>query len=114
MRELIALIAFCIFPVFLFAHSPREVTLKYEKDNEREILKIHIDHSVRNVERHYVESVTININDEEFRVLEFTSQNSSDSHDIKVDLPGLKEGDIVEVRADCSRIGSRSGELKIK
>ncbi len=114
MIKSILLAVFFTLPVFLFAHSPSSINLKYEKENDKEILKIDISHSVRNVERHYIESITIKVNGDEVEVLEYSKQKTESDHNVTVEMPGLQKGDVVEVEANCSRIGSRSAELKIE
>ncbi len=113
-NKLIALITFLAIPVFLFAHAPSDITIKHKTENDKHILEITVDHSVRNVERHYIETITISLNGEEYKVLEYTSQSSDDYHEAKAEISELKQGDIVEVSADCSRLGSRTRVLEIE
>ncbi len=106
------LIVFLTLPLFLFAHAPRDISLNYEKENE--ILEINVNHSVRSADRHYIEYIIITINGNEYEVLEFDSQTSENSHDVKTKIPDLSNGDIIKVKAECSRIGSDTKELTIE
>ncbi|MFO7873743.1 MAG: hypothetical protein R6U62_04605 [Bacteroidales bacterium] len=108
------LIVTLALPVCLFAHSPGDITLSYEKDEDREVLIISVAHSVRNVERHYVESISISVNDEELEVLTFSNQDTDDYQDVEYEVPGLSQGDAVEIKASCNRIGSATEEFVIE
>ncbi len=110
--KLVFLIVFLAIPLFLFAHSPSEISLQYEK--EKETLEVKVNHSVRNADRHYIENIIITINDNEYEVLEYDSQTSENSHDVKTKIPDLSPGDIIKVKAECSRIGSDTKELTIE
>ncbi len=113
MKKLFFVALLCL-PVMLNAHPPGDIKLGYDKDEDGTyVLSINIEHSVRNVDRHYIESITVSINDEVYEELEYSSQQSSDSHNIKLALPsGISEGDIIKVDAVCSRIGSDSAEFE--
>ncbi len=108
------LLVILAFPVCLFAHSPDEITLSHEKDEDREFLKISVFHSVRNVERHYVESITISVNDEELEVLTFSNQETDEFQDVEYEVTDLSPGDVVKIEASCNRIGSASEEFIIE
>jgi len=116
MKSLVLTILLVIlaFPVCLFAHSPDSITLSHEKDEDREFLKITVSHDVRNVERHYVESITITVNDEELEELTFSYQETDEFHSIEYEVSGLNPGDVVKIEASCSRIGSASEEFTIE
>ena len=110
-QKIIASVIIAMLPLALFAHAPKKVLLDYDKDTGK--LSIETPHSVKNVEDHFIESIVISVNGTEKETVEYTAQSSLESHDVVVELPGLKAGDQVSVKAICNKVGSKTGKLKI-
>ncbi len=112
MKKTVFIGLFILSVMFGFAHAPRTVNLEYDKS--KETLQIEVVHQVRNVERHYVEEITISVNGEKKHLADFEKQSDPDKEVYSYKIGKLSSGDVVEVNASCSRLGSRSAELKMK
>ena len=111
-QKIIASLIIAMLPIALFAHAPKKVNLDYDKDTGK--LSITMLHSVKNVGDHFIESMVISVNGTEKESLEYTEQSSLESHNVVVELPGLKAGDQVSVKATCNKVGSKTGKLEIE
>ena len=101
-----------LMSAIVFAHSPSSVNLKYNKSDN--ILKIEAEHSVRNVNNHYIDEITIHVNDKEKDVITFEKQSESKKETYNYNIGKLKEGDKIKVDVSCSRFGSRTSEIIVK
>lgn len=101
-----------ILPVFLFAHAPKKVNLSYNKDSKK--LSMVIDHPVGNVSNHYISEIKIMVDGKEVKTIKPTSQSSLKAETMDVEIPEIKTGSKVEVKATCSKVGSKSGKLTVK
>jgi hypothetical protein len=111
-QKFILLIIVAMLPMAVFAHAPKKVNLSY--DSESGILSISVTHPVKDVEDHLIDPIVIMVNDVEVKKLNYKSQSSLENHEIEVELPDLKPGDIVKVKAVCNKLGSKTGKLEIK
>jgi len=107
-----AVLLLLIVPFILMAHPPKKVNLKYDK--ETKILSICLPHAVKDINKHYIDKITISVNGEEFKVLEYKAQTSEASHKVEIKLPDLKKGDKVKVEAKCNKMGKKSSTIVIK
>lgn len=99
-----------IFPLSASAHSPSDVQLSYLE--QEQTLQVTITHNSYLPNSHYVKRVEIRKNSEKPLVQEYTNQPDRTTFVYRYKLP-LKEGDRVEVIANCSLYGSRSARLVI-
>lgn len=109
--KLVTVLLLVFIPFVLLAHPPKKVNVKYEKESKT--LIISMPHSVKDVTKHYIKSITISVNGNEIKVLEYKSQSSEASHDVEIELPELKKGDKVKVKAKCNKIGAKTTTIKI-
>lgn len=112
MNKLVLLIIMALLPMAVFAHAPKKVILSYDKESGN--LIVSAPHSVKDVEDHFIESIAVKVNGEEVLKLEYTSQSSKESHEVKIEMPDLKSGDELEVRAACNKMGAKTGKLTIE
>jgi hypothetical protein len=92
------------------ADAPEKINLSYQDGK----LKIEAIHKVKDVTKHYIEKITIAVNGKEAKTLKLNKQSSNAEELQAIDLPGLKNGDKVEVVARCSEFGKKSAKLVIK
>lgn len=111
-QKYLVLFLVAMLPMVLFAHPPKKVNLKYDK--EKGILSVDAVHHVKDVNDHYVITLAVTVNGEAIETLEYTSQTSPQSQDKEIQLPDLKPGDEVSVKATCNKWGSKTGTLEIK
>ena len=111
-QRILTTLLIVMLPIALFAHAPKKVNLSY--NNEAGILSASILHPVKNVEDHFIVRMIVTVNDKEVETLEYTVQSSLESHEVEINLPGLKSGDVVSVKATCNKVGSKTRKLEIK
>lgn len=111
-QKIIMLLLGVLLPVALFAHAPKKVNLKYDKESG--ILSVDAVHPVKDVNDHYIITLEVSVNGESLDTLEYTSQTTLESQDKEIKLPDLKSGDEVSVKATCNKFGSKTGKLEIK
>ncbi len=92
------------------AHPASEMSLSYDKNTN--ILEVKITHQVSDAESHYIDNVTISINDEKYETYEYFSQPTSSSFTYNYNL-SLSEGDKVEVYTHCNLGGDLTEELTV-
>jgi len=109
-RRIIAVLlsAFFCLAITALSHPPVEVTVKY-RPKEKQIITI-VVHRVNNVKTHYIKSLTFMVNGETIGVKEYKEQPDKEGFECKWKLDReLKNGDKIEVRADCNKKGSITG-----
>lgn len=103
---LTAFTALLFIPAKSFAHAPQKVMITY--DPATRILNVTVSHD-RFSEGHYIEKIEIKKNGSATVTQGYKSQPSeSFSYMYKMDAVN---GDVLEVKATCSRFGSKSEKL---
>lgn len=92
------------------AHSPSEMELDYDKDDE--ILKVLIKHSVSDNESHFIQNIKVEVNGQEKISKDYASQPDKTEFTYAYDLTA-KGGDEITVTADCNQGGDLSETLTI-
>lgn len=95
-----------------YAHAPRSVDITYDK--EKEVLTVEMEHRVRDVSNHYIDVITVFVNDKEAKKKTLEQQSDDNKEKQTFQMDGLKAGDIVRVHASCNRVGSRSSTITIE
>jgi hypothetical protein len=100
-----------LIPVIILAHPPSKVIVTYDQNSK----KIHIvaDHNVKDPTNHFVITLDIKVDGKEVNTLHFTSQTDKLTQVADYDMPDLKAGQEVEVKATCCKMGSKTGKVKI-
>ena len=112
MKKFLFLIVAVTFTVTFAAKAdaPKELKLNYQDGK----LKIEAIHNVKDVTKHYIEKITIAVNGTDVKTIKLKNQSSNAEELQVVDLPGLKNGDQIEVIARCSEFGKKSAKLVVK
>jgi flagellar basal body-associated protein FliL len=110
------LIASSLFIIFyvtenVSAHPPSKMWLEYDTGSEK--LIVYIDHESEDPNTHYIETVTVSVNDVEvlnktYATQELDSEKSVVMYSYTV---AASEGDLIYVTAECSVDGSLSEKL---
>ncbi|MEN6466166.1 MAG: hypothetical protein ABFD62_13375 [Syntrophaceae bacterium] len=101
-------VIFLLYPGAAFANSPKEVKLSY--DASTQMLRADITHSPISGS-HYVEKVEVRKNGQVAAVQEYKGQSGETfTYTARV---AAAPGDVIEVKATCSRFGSKTEKLKI-
>ena len=105
---LAAVAFFTLYPATAGAHGPKEVKLAYDIGSKTlEATITHTPHS----ESHYINKVEIKKNGEVVTLQEYTSQiGDTFAYSYKVEAVA---GDVIELKASCSRFGSRTEKLTV-
>ena len=99
---------FTLYPATASAHGPKEVKLAY--DVVSKTMQATITHTNFSAS-HYIEKVRIKKNGEVVTLQEYTSQTGDTfTYSYKVEAVA---GDILEVKASCSRFGSGTESLTV-
>lgn len=89
-----------------FAHGPKDIKLEY--DDSSQTLQATVTHSPFSP-GHYVEKVEVKKNGQAAAVQEFKAQ-SSETFTCAAKIP-VQPGDVLEVKAYCSRFGSKTAKI---
>jgi len=100
-----------VFFLGSFAHAPSSVKISYDKSEK--VLKIEAIHKVKNVESHYINIITIWVNDVEKESFQPSKQTNSEKHVLDYPIT-LNKGDVVKVMANCNKMGRRTASITIK
>jgi desulfoferrodoxin (superoxide reductase-like protein) len=87
------------------AHPPKEVTAKF--DLESNILSVEVVHPVGGDPVHFIESITVSLNDKEIIVQQISKQ-LGDSQTFVYFIPEVEEGDEIAIVAVCNIFGDKS------
>ncbi len=100
------------FPVIaqVQGHGPSSMSLSY--DLETNMLNISISHSVSNPDTHYIESITIFINDVEETTKTYTSQDSTTGGEYQIEIEA-SIGDKIKATATCNQGGLITREITV-
>jgi uncharacterized protein (UPF0333 family) len=105
---LAALVMVAFYPAMASAHGPKEVKLGY--DAAAKALQVTITHTNFKAD-HYISKVEVTKNGKALMSQEYTSQPAETfSYSYKVDAV---VGDVLEVKASCSKFGSKTEKLKV-
>jgi hypothetical protein len=106
---ILAAVAFLtLSPATASANAPKEVKLTY--DVASKTLQATITHTPHS-ESHYIQKVEIKKNGEVVTLQEYTSQpGDTFTYSYKVEAVA---GDVIELKASCSRFGSRTAKLTV-
>jgi len=95
---------------FVFAHPPTSIDLICDK--EENLINIEINHVARNIRKHYIRKVYVQINDAEPIKITYTKQEKVSG--FNVELPTeLESGDSVKVKTICSEAGRKEETFTI-
>lgn len=98
------------FPALAGAHSPKEVALSY--DQAKKTLEVRITHGVDDPMKHFIDQVEIRKDGKTISKVEYKSQPGEATflYSYPVDVA---PGDVLEVKASCSRFGSKTEKLTV-
>jgi len=113
-RTIKALAAFMLLVMLTMpatAHSPSQVSLVYDSQNQS--LSVTTTHQVSNPSSHYVFKIVVQKNGEQVLTKEYKSQPTSSTFTYDYPINATK-GDVLKATAFCSIAGSRSGEITVE
>jgi hypothetical protein len=108
---MLALLMPLTIPVSAAANAPSEVQLSY--DTGKGMLEVRITHPSKSPERHYIEKVVIIKNGSPVSEAAYKNQpeQATFAYSYQVDAA---PGDVLEAKATCSILGSKTGKLTVR
>ncbi len=108
-KLLIALMVLFLVPFIVKADPPKKVTLSYSEGK----LKIEALHPTKDSTSHYINQLDIKVDGKEVKVVKIDFQSSAKEEVYEIEIPEIKPGCEVEVKAHCNKFGAKSGSIKI-
>jgi len=106
------LFAFMLLIMGVAAHPPQKIELKF--DIKTQELNAKIDHSVRDINEHFINKISIKINGTEVLSKDYENQKDLKSDVYHFTLENVKAGDEIELTASCNKWGKKSKKLIVK
>lgn len=100
-----------LFPALMLGHSPKKVSASYNEKTKK--ITIEAIHPVKDVKKHYIESIVIFQGDKEIKTINLTEQSEKAKEVYEIELPGIGKGSEVTITAKCSVMGSKKVSLKL-
>ena len=95
----------------VFAHPPKKANASWDKATET--LTVTADHSVNDVAKHYILTLTVFEGNKQLLLKQYDKQSSPTVFSDSVILKGLKSGSVVRVQLVCNIMGSTETEITI-
>ena len=108
---MVLVVGFIAWTTGALAHPPSEIMISH--DPEAEELMIEVTHSSGNPDDHYIERVEISINGD-LAIVEVPAVENDPMLTVDVFDLELEDGDLVSVKAFCSRAGDLAREIMIE
>lgn len=112
MKKLILLTFLVIvLPKFTYAHPPNDIIAEFDTTNK--ILKITVEHPVRDAQKHYINKIEIELNGS--KIIEQKSKQQTDNTMQKYlyILPEAKRDDSISIEAYCNISGKKKMVIQI-
>lgn len=113
MKKIILLLnSFLVFNIFLFAHPPSEINIEFNLKNKE--VKVIINHNVKNTTDHYIERITLLLNDKKI-IEQISSVQIDNARQIYIYIiPELKHKDKITISAKCNKFGTLKKDFVVK
>ncbi|MGB3341415.1 MAG: hypothetical protein WBB37_08040 [bacterium] len=95
-----------------YGHPPTEVKVTFNQ--ETTTLMVSVSHVVGKIDKHYIEKIVVELNDEEIITQKFSTQNSGAKQEVSYIIPGAQVGDTFSVTAYCNISGKKTETLLIE
>jgi len=102
-KILLACPVFVLLAGIASAHPPSDIVLA--SDVKTGEIKIFMPHKVKDAAQHFIYAIEVKVNGKKALRQDASTQTSADSQDLVYVFPGLKEGDKIEVYAECNKTG---------
>jgi hypothetical protein len=108
---MIALLLPLAYPMPAAANAPAEVQLSY--DISKRALEVKITHPSKSPQRHYIEKVAVIKNGSQVSEAAYKNQPDQETYSYSYPLDAAP-GDVLEAKASCSIVGSKTGKLTVR
>ncbi|HPI03757.1 MAG TPA: hypothetical protein PLB12_10960 [Candidatus Goldiibacteriota bacterium] len=94
------------------AHPPSGITVEY--DLKTKTVEVYAAHTSKDITKHYIDDVFVSVNGVKKITQESSTQTDDKGQRVIYIIPELKNGDKITVKADCSKFGELSKDIKVK
>lgn len=94
------------------AHPPAYIEAAY--DLKTKTVEVFVSHNSKDITKHYIDDVFVSVNGVKKITQESSTQTDDKGQKVVYIIPELKSGDKITVKADCSKFGELSKDIKIK
>ena len=109
---LLVLLAILLVSLKTLSHAPTKIDMDF--DNENKLLKIEVYHPVLLPGNHYINKIEVYVNDDLKIVQDFDRQLTKKTQKAGYFLFEAKKGDVIKVKAICSKHGDRTASLAVQ
>ena len=106
------LFVFVLLVLSAAAHPPKKITLKFDVKTQE--LDVKIDHSVKNMNEHFIKKIVVKVNGTEVLSKDYSKQKDMKADVYRITLKNVNAGDEVELTASCNKWGKKSKKLVVK
>jgi len=92
-----------------FAHPPQKIDIT-QRDK---VISVTVTHNVKDPATHYIKLIEVEVNGKKIINQEFSLQTGN-VQKVTYLIPDLKNGDTLEVDADCNQFGDLKQQIQIK
>lgn len=112
MKRITAAVLFVFCFSAVFAHGPDLIAV--ETDVLKSKVKVMISHKVRDASSHFIGRIEVSVNGKLAVRQDAVAQTSASEQRVVYTLPGLKEGDTLEIFAVCNKGGDMRKKFTVK
>lgn len=91
-----------------FAHPPKSISLLWNPDGT---LTVTLDHQVNDPQKHFINKITIYVNDKIVATKEYQTQANANGFTETFQLGAQPSGTSIKAEASCIIMGSNTGSL---
>ncbi len=95
-----------------YAHPPASINVKYDPAT-KQITAI-IAHQVSNPQRHYIEKVKVQLNQQTPIIKRFVFQKTAREQEFVISIPNAVSGDVIVIEAYCNKGGRLAQEIRVQ
>jgi hypothetical protein len=99
-----------MFPGSALAHPPSEIKLEYNV--EAQSLVVNMKHVSRDLSEHRIRRIVVFVNGNEFEAFPFVTQTSKEGQEATLAVQA-KKGDVIAIKAYCSKGGIGEAEYTV-
>lgn len=111
-RIFLSLIILILSSNLAFGHPPSAINVKY--DPAAKEVTATIAHQVGNPRGHFIDKVTIKVNQDLPVLQRFSFQRTAKEQIAVFAIPNVKSGDIIVIEANCNKGGRLSQQVRIE
>lgn len=112
MKNLLIIFALLAISLSAYAHAASDLRASYKAATQT--LELSFDHSVRNAQEHYIQSIEIRLNGTMIISQVATGQDTASGGEYIYKIPNLKKNDKIEITLICNKGGKKSASMILK